>query len=95
MKHPLIPVGFDYAKACLAIRKERTYAQMAEFCGYDSPNAIGRVIAGVIPSHPHGEAIYVLYRELFGAKPPMTGEQVTGVAESIHHSGRQITASTV
>lgn len=79
MADPAIPVGFDYSRALLEIRKQRTYAQIAEFCGYESAQAIGRVIKGAVPGHKHGEAIFVLYRELFGAKPPMNGDQATGV----------------
>lgn len=75
---PLIPVGFNYAKALLAIRKEMTYVQIAEFCGYESKQAVGKIIRGAIPSHVHGEAIYVLHCELFGKKPPMTKEQAAG-----------------
>lgn len=82
MTAPIVPVGFDYAAALLRIRGERTYAQIAEYCGYDSPQAIGKVINGAIPAHPQGEAIWALYRELFDEKPPHNYAQASGMYES-------------
>lgn len=81
---PFVPVGFDYAKALLHIRQHRTYEQIAEFCGYANPSSIQRLLAGSPPAHPQGEAIYVLYQQIFGRKPPMTHDQASG--EFIHYS---------
>ena len=69
MSDPVVQAGFDYATALLKIRNEMTYQQIAEYCGYESPNAIYKIISGSIPSHPAGEAIYILYVELFNSKP--------------------------
>lgn len=62
--------GFDYAAAVRDIHRHMTYDEIAEFCGYENKASIHRVIQGAIPDHPRGEAIYILYMELFGHKPP-------------------------
>lgn len=71
---PLEPhqVGFDYAKAVLEINHHGwSYERIAEYCGYEDKSGISRVASGArIPSHPVGEAIYILYVEVFGRKPP-------------------------
>ena len=78
MSKPSSPVGFDYANAIRALARKMTYEQIAKACGYDSRNSVYRVLNGAIPSHPQGEALFVLYREAFGDKPPMTQEQAAG-----------------
>jgi len=76
---PWIPVGFDYAHALLRIRGAQTYEQIAEFCGFACKQDIGKVINdGRIPSHPQGEAMWALYFQLFGEKPPMSSDQASG-----------------
>ena len=75
---PLIPVGFDYPKAVLKIKERMTYAEIAEYCGYASPTAVLNLTVGAIPSHPQGEAIWVLYQMLFGSKPPVNESQQKG-----------------
>lgn len=94
MSPPSVPVGFNYSMALLAIRKHRTYEEIAAYLGYDSVGAIGKVIQGSVPSHPVGEAIYVLYRELFGTKPPMSSSQATGI-QDLHPSACCISPSSV
>ncbi len=84
MTEPSIPVGFDYARAVLEIRKFMTYEEIAAFLGYESVGSIGPLLKGRIPNHPQGEAIYTLYRELFGKKPPMTQAQAIGAPSNIH-----------
>lgn len=81
MSTPSIPVAFDYAKALLEIRKRMTYEEIAAFIGYESVGSIGDIIRGRIPNHPQGQAIYVLYIELFKRKPPMTPQEAAGVSD--------------
>ena len=88
MALPSVPVGFDYAKALLEIRKKRTYEQIAEYCGYETPSAISRVLTGSVPSHPQGEAIWALHCELFGQKPPVSHEQATGQYIAFSEQGK-------
>lgn len=64
-------IGFDYAKAVERINTRLSYDEIAGFCGYESRSSVGRVLTGQVPSHPQGEAIYILYVELFGEKPPL------------------------
>lgn len=75
---PTVPVGFDYVKALLDIRRQKTYEQIAEYCGYEDRSAVARVISGAIPAHPQGEAIWSLYVELYGSKPPLSTQQASG-----------------
>jgi hypothetical protein len=80
--NPTLPVGFDYARAILDIRAEMTYEQIAEVCGFADKKSVERVAnGGVIPRHPQGEAIYVVYVELFSRKPPMSQANALGVAK--------------
>ena len=64
-------VGFDYAKALLDIRNQLTYRQIAEALGYHSTAAIQKILDGSTPSHIQGEAIWALYMQMFGKKPPL------------------------
>ena len=70
MKWPPVEAGFDYVKALLELRTQFTYEYIAERCGYESKGSITKTLAGAIPPHPQGEAIYILYVETFGRKPP-------------------------
>lgn len=81
MTDPLIPVGFDYARAILDIRREMTYEQIAEVIGLPDKQSVSRIVAGTIPHHPQGEAIWALYRELFNTNPPMPEANAKGVSE--------------
>lgn len=81
MSQPSIPVGFDYAMAMLEIRKMMTYEEIAACLGYESAMSVVNIIKGRLPNHPQGEALYVLYLELFGRKPPMTEEQANGISD--------------
>lgn len=66
-------VGYDYRQAVLEINHGGwSYEQIAFFCGYEDRSSIARVAAGQrIPNHRAGEALYILYVELFGEKPPL------------------------
>lgn len=88
MTEPLVPVGFDYAKAMIEISRRLTYWQIAEYCGYEGKQSVLDVIQGHIPSHPQGEAIWALYVELFGHKPPHSPAQAAGGAK-VRLIGRQ------
>lgn len=64
-------VGFDYAQAVREIHRLLTYDEIAERIGYDSKGSISRILDGAVPKHVQGEAIWALYIELFGRKPPL------------------------
>ena len=78
MNPPYPPSGFDYAQTVRELHGVMTYEQMAEFCGYETYMGIVKIFQGAIPSHPQGQALWVLYRAKFGHKPPMTEEQAAG-----------------
>lgn len=81
MAQPAVPVGFDYAKALLEIRRHMTYEQIAAFCGYEGASGVAWVINGGIPSHPQGEAIWSLHCNLLGRKPPVSPLQAAGIED--------------
>lgn len=64
-------VGFDYVAALRDILKRMTYEELAFRIGYSSTGGITAVLKGRVPSHRHGEAIWALYLELYGRKPPL------------------------
>lgn len=65
-------VGFDYARTVLEINRAGwSYEQIALFCGYESKGTIAGIIQGAMPGHREGEALYILYVELFNRKPPL------------------------
>lgn len=65
-------VGFDYAQAMKDLLKRLTHMEIAFRIGYQSTGSVTAVVKGVIPSHKHGEALWALYMEVFGTKPPMS-----------------------
>lgn len=73
-------VGFDYAAALREMLQRLTYEELAFKIGYGSAGSLGGVLKGMTPSHRHGEAIWALYVEMFGRKPPMTPAQAHGTA---------------
>ena len=76
-----IPTGFDYARAVLDLRGKMSYEEIAYICGYEGPSSVFRVMNGVIPSHPRGEAIWALYVRVFKRKPPVSKEQAHGIED--------------
>lgn len=78
MTPPFVPVGFDYAQTILELRSRISYERIAEYCGYENKGSIAAVVEGAIPLHPAGEALYALYLEIFGRKPPMRTNQAIG-----------------
>lgn len=81
MTAPLLPVGFDYAQALIDIRGHMTYDQIADVCGFVDKAAVARVVNGKIPRHPQGEAIWAVYLEIFGRKPPMPEQNLHGIVK--------------
>ena len=67
--------GFDYAGALRNLLKKMTYTELAGKIGYSSTGSITAVLKGHVPSHVHGQAIWSLYLETFGEKPPMSDVQ--------------------
>lgn len=72
--------GFDYAAAVRELHRYLTYDQIAEYCGYESKRSILNVLTGAIPDHPKGEAIYILFVEMFRMKPPQRRVNVQSAA---------------
>jgi len=71
-------VGFDYAQTIRKLNHHGlTYLQIAEAIGYESQSSIYQIMNGATPSHKHGEALWGLYRDLFGDKPPLNTEKRT------------------
>lgn len=62
-------VGFDYAQTVRKLNQIFTYEQIAKSVGYKNVNSVARIMNGAIPSHIHGEALWALYIDTFGAKP--------------------------
>ena len=78
MNPPYPPSGFDYAQTVRELHGVMTLDQIAEYCGYETHVAVIKLLQGAVPSHPQGQALWVLYRAKFGHKPPMTEEQAAG-----------------
>lgn len=74
-KHNLHP-GFDYQETLRELNKLYPYETLAEFCRYKSKGSISKIISGaLVPKHPQGELIYMLYLQTFHRKPPNKGFQ--------------------
>jgi len=69
LSNPIVQAGYDYKAALTRLNTIYTYAEIAEYCGYESANSIYKILQGSIPSHPAGEAIYIMYLEHFKQKP--------------------------
>ncbi len=76
-----LSVGFDYALAMRKLNQRYTYLELADLLGYASSGSIHKLINGALPNHPVGEAIWVLYRETFGEKPPHGENQARGLSQ--------------
>lgn len=79
-KWPTIPVGFDYPRAILELRQRMSHDEIARYCGYESNASISKILAGAIPPHPQGEALWSLYVAVFNTRPPMSTDQASGTA---------------
>lgn len=64
-------VGFDYIATVRALLEKMTYMDLAFAIGYESVGSISGLLKGRRPAHPQGEALWALYIETFGRKPPL------------------------
>lgn len=64
-------VGYDYKQAIRDLLKKLTYEELALRIGYSSTGSVTAVLKGRTPSHTHGEALWALYLEVYGKKPPL------------------------
>lgn len=71
-------VGYDYAQTILELSHRMTYDQIARAVGYKNKSSVHMILDGSVPSHDRGEALWVLYQETFGRKPPHTAVQAKG-----------------
>lgn len=63
--------GYDYVAALHELNARYSYEEIAEHCDYEGKASVQRIASGkMIPSHPKGERIYILYFTTFGRKPP-------------------------
>ena len=69
MRKPTVQAGYDYKRAVLELRATMTYKEISEYCGWDSKSTVNGILKGAIPSHPQGEALYILYTEVMNRKP--------------------------
>lgn len=74
-------VGFNYSAATLELLKRFTYDELKDLLGYQSKGSISQLLEGVIPAHDKGEALWALYMDTFGHKPPL----------NVRHSGQLAT----
>lgn len=74
-------VGFDYSQAILELSQKMTYSAIAKALGYNSKSSVNKIAGGVTPSHVRGEALWVLYVETFGRKPPRSLAQEKGTTK--------------
>lgn len=74
-------VGFNYVATVLELLRLMTYEELAGYLGYRSKGAISKILDGAIPSHVQGEALWALYHDTFGKKPPMDVRQSGQQAE--------------
>lgn len=61
--------GFDYGQALRELNKNFSYNDLSCLCDC-TENGLRKILKGTTPSHPTGEAIYILYVETFNKKPP-------------------------
>ncbi len=64
--------GFDYAATVTELLQKFTYREIADRLGYSSVGSITSILDGKVPSHHHGEALWVLYQRIYGKRPPLT-----------------------
>lgn len=68
-------VGFDYIRAIRDMLTRMTYEELAFNLGYKGASGISSLLNGKTPSHVHGEALWALYIDTFGKKPPLAIRQ--------------------
>ncbi len=67
-------VGFDYVATLRELLTRMTFEEVAFNLGYRSNGSVTELLKGRIPSHKHGEAMWALYLNTFGKKPPLNGQ---------------------
>lgn len=69
-------MGFEYARAVQDLKsKGWSYEKIAEQVGYKNKASIAAIVQGRQPRHRQGEALFYLYFEEFGCKPPNVYER--------------------
>lgn len=68
-------LGFDYVKAVADLLERLTYREIADRLGYNSVGSVTAILDGKVPSHLHGQALWMLYSATFGRRPPLTPVQ--------------------
>lgn len=63
-------VGFRYSDAVLQLREFFNYDELAIVLGYKHRSSVSKILKGAIPSHRAGEALWILFIEVYGHKPP-------------------------
>lgn len=76
-------VGFDYVATVRELLERMTYMDLALSIGYESVGSISGLLKGRRPAHPQGEALWALYIETFGRKPPLRFIACAGEASSV------------
>jgi hypothetical protein len=64
-------VGFNYVASIRELLTKMTYMELAFAIGYSSSGSISSLLRGRAPAHRHGEALWALYCDTFGKKPPL------------------------
>lgn len=70
-------VGYDYIQTLRELRAVMTLAEIADVLSYSHASPVLAILKGTIPNHVRGEALWALYIERFGHKPPL---RVTNLA---------------
>lgn len=68
-------LGYDYMRAISELLERFTYQEIATSIGYRSVGSITSILSGKVPSHLHGEALWLLYQKTFNRRPPLTDAQ--------------------
>jgi hypothetical protein len=66
------PIGYDYGRAVRELLKAGLrLGYIADYCLFSSKTSVSRLRdgKGPVPDHMQGEALYVLYRQMFDEKP--------------------------
>ena len=68
-------LGYDYVRAVADLLEKFTYQELATRLGYRSVGSVTSMLDGKVPSHLHGEALWLLYEQTFKRRPPLTDAQ--------------------
>ena len=64
-------VGYNYAATIRELTTVMTWQRIIEAIGYSSHSVVAEILNGQIPNHVQGEALWALYCDTFGKKPPL------------------------